>query len=273
MGRILQLGLLVGLVTLANSARAAWTVRFSASSFPAAGTGHIDLSVINPDVDAVSWSSPDGTIAGGTGVTLKSGSFGNFADFQASQSATGAWTLTATKAGVTSTYRFTPDFSGVDAATLPVAHPVTPTAGQYFSSLNLLLKWNAPSGVAIRGYAYVDHPGAGLDHYSETITKDSAETWALSVARGADYSFGLMYYAPTFSIPLSTELVNGPDLGLPASANLFYDSEYIIPFNVLPEPTGMTALLPAGIGLLATGRRRRANGRSVTFKTSSADRN
>ena len=204
----------------------------------------------------VTFTSPDGT-ATGTG-TPGSGSsaseyFNSYSAVQAD--AAGKWSLSAVRDGVTSTYNFSADLSSIPASSIPTVDSVdVPPYGTPYPTQQPTFQWTE-SGEFNENFVDV-HGLTSNVHYQADLPVDQT-SWTVPASLPAgSYEFILQLPSNTYTVPLSSTLLSGPDLDLPTTASFGSEAWYQATFFIVPEPTSAALTCTAGLAVLVRRRRK-----------------
>jgi hypothetical protein len=253
MGSGCRSAVIVCLFWWAHTADAALTfsfgVRYFQSNGGQASWGFDVLPARSADITSYAYSSPAGQYSGSSTVAAPHEDFLNsFAAVRDAVSNSGPWTLTAVSGGVTSTYHFTPNLNGLTEGDFPLGQLISPTPGQTTGTFQI--RWGAASGIATSGYVQINEDTAkpGGFFNSLGLQGGGAGTWfpgKLSTGTPTNYVANLGYFGPTSIVPVSPELVSGPDIGLAATSSVSIESETFTKFTAIPEPASLGLILLA----------------------------
>jgi hypothetical protein len=241
---------------LASAAQAApgWNFNILAQGFNQSNTPStffaLDLSAMSPSPMPPdpgltgSVTTPDGLSTGS--FTPYSGSstqefYSSFSNFQSIAATGGPWSLTATDNNVTSTYQFSPDFSGIDSTTIPQITISSPLLSSTTSNPQPTFTWSDSGDINDLQIQFTNQD-LSINYIEQLPLTQTNWTVPAALPPGL-YTITAQVTSASQDIPLSSTLLTGPDLGLPSTASFYYDAIDQENITIVPEPTGLALAL------------------------------
>jgi hypothetical protein len=226
------------LVSAAPAANTTWIFKFGASTFSLGNDTPVGivggLALDPPRNSFATYASPDGTsgFVGNDSAEGVSESFANVAQFEALEGNPAApWSL----AQGSSHYTFSPDFSSVDPASVPIVTLNSPLAASTTANPPTL-HWTT-TGTTPLTLIQVSDANFNVDEQFVLPGDFSSFTLPAPLPAGT-YSVFISVSSLAVTIPIHTTLVSGPDLAITPEGSFQFADEALSTFTVNPALLG-----------------------------------